>query len=216
MNDQVVIIGASGFGRETLDTLEAMIAAGAPYQVAGVFDDGPSQQNIHRLNARNIPYLGTIDDWIASGVSQRYVLAIGAPSIRRRLVEKLDRLGARALTVVHPSAVLGSRAALGEGVVVCAGALISTNVHVGRHSHINPGAIIGHDAILGDFVSINPGATVSGEVHICQGTLVGAASTILQGLSIGPRVTIGAGAVLTRSAPADVVVKGIPGRWGAE
>ena len=38
-NDRVVVIGASGFGRECLDVLDAMIAAGSPVDVLGVVDD---------------------------------------------------------------------------------------------------------------------------------------------------------------------------------
>ena len=37
--ERVVVVGASGFGRECLDVLEAMAAAGSPVEVAGVVAD---------------------------------------------------------------------------------------------------------------------------------------------------------------------------------
>ena len=52
--ERVVVVGASGFGRECLDVLEAMAAAGSPVEVAGVVDDGPSELNLERLAARGI------------------------------------------------------------------------------------------------------------------------------------------------------------------
>ncbi len=196
---QVVVVGASGFGRECLDVLEAMMAAGSALEVLGVVDDGPSAVNLERLAARGTPYLGTVSAWMDGGAGDGvYVLGIGDPGVRRVLVSRLDEVGARALTAIHPTATIGSEADLGEGVVVCAGVAISTNVRLGRHVHVNPNATIGHDAVLADFVSVNPAAVVSGEVTIGAGTLVGAAATILQNLTVGEGTVVGAGALVTR------------------
>lgn len=212
--ERVVVVGASGFGRECLDVLEAMASAGPPIEVAGVVDDGPSGLNLDRLAARGVSHLGTVEEWLANeALPRRYVLGVGSPEVRRRLVTRLEDAQARPLTVIHPSATFGARCELGEGVVVCAGVALSTNVHLGRHVHLNPNATIGHDAVLGDFVSVNPGAVVSGEVSVGKGTLVGASATVLQKLRIGERVIVGAGSVVTRAVPDDVVVKGLPGAW---
>ena len=212
--ERVVVVGASGFGRESLDVLEAMIEAGASIEVVGVVDDGPSKANLARLTDRGVEHLGTLDAWLAEwDLGARYVLAIGDPQVRSRLVGRLDDAGQRPFTAVHPSAVVGSRILLGDGVVICAGAVVSTNVTLGRHVHVNPNATIGHDAVLGEFVSVNPSATVSGEVVIGEQTLVGAAATVLQGLTVGERTVIGAGAVVTKSVPSNVVAVGVPARW---
>lgn len=212
--EQVVVIGASGFGRECLDVLEAMADAGAGVTVAGVADDGPSEVNLERLAARGVVYLGTVDDWLASeGSPCRYVTGIGHPEVRRRLVDRLSDAGALPFTAVHPSATFGARVEFGEGVVVCAGAAVSTNVRLGRHVHVNPNATIGHDAALEDFVSVNPAAVVSGEVRVGEGTLIGAAATVLQQLTVGRDAIIGAGAVVTKAVPDGVVVTGVPGVW---
>ncbi|MCA0321957.1 MAG: acetyltransferase [Actinobacteria bacterium] len=212
--ERVVVVGASGFGRECLDVLEAMAASGSPVEVVGVVDDGPSELNMERLAARGVAYLGTVDEWLAGdAVTRRYVLGIGSPAVRRRLAARLEGTGARPFTAIHPSAVIGSEVEMGEGPVVCAGAVVSTNVRLGCHVHVNPSATIGHDAMLGDFVSVNPGAVISGEVVIGAETLVGAAATLLQGLSVGEGTIVGAGALVTKCVPAGVTVKGLPGKW---
>lgn len=214
MTHQVVVVGASGFGRECLDVLDAMVAAGADLTVLGVVDDAITEVNRARLAARGVPFLGTRADWLATDPGPvGYVLGIGSPGVRRRLVAELEAAGLRALTAIHPSATFGAQVVLGEGVVVCAGAAVSNNVRLGRHVHVNPNATIGHDADLRDFVSINPAAVISGEVVVGPATLVGAAATVLQGLTVGERTVIGAGAVVTKSVPSDVVVVGVPGRW---
>ncbi|CCH70773.1 Acetyltransferases (The isoleucine patch superfamily) [Phycicoccus elongatus Lp2] len=212
--ERVVVVGASGFGRECLDVLEAMAAAGSPVEVVGVVDDGPSELNMERLAARGVAYLGTVDEWLAGdAVTRRYVLGIGSPAVRRRLAARLEGTGARPFTAIHPSATFGARVAKGEGAVVCAGVAVSTNVRLGRHVHLNPNVTVGHDAVLSDFVSVNPGAVISGEVVLGTAALVGASATLLQNLWIGKGALIGAGAVVTRNVPAGVVVKGVPGTW---
>ncbi len=211
MTKEVIVIGAGGFGREALDVIEAHNAARPDdaLVVIGVADDGPSDLNLERLRQRGVRYLGSIEQaW--QGQIAHSVVAVGSPKARQAIVIRLTEMGVVPLSVCHPSAIIGSQASLGEGHVICAGVVVSTNVRLGKYVHLNPGAVIGHDTEIGNYVSVNPNATVSGECDLGVGALVGAGAVILQGLSLGHGITVGASACVTKNFPENVTVVGVP------
>lgn len=209
----LVIVGAGGFGREAADVVIAINdAANEPiWDLYGVYDDSPSEANVSRLSDRGIPHLGSIPTaW--DGREMHFVVGIGNPSVRQNLAEMLESLGWKPATLIHPAATAGTRGQVGVGTVICGGVQVSTNVHLGRHVHLNPSSTIGHDSVLEDHVSINPAAIVSGEVHIMTRTLIGAGAVILQGLTVGSDVVVGAAACVVRDVVARSVVRGVPAR----
>ncbi len=211
MTERVVVVGAGGFGREALDVIEALIDAGKPIQALGVLDAAPRDADLDQLAARQIAYLGTEAEWLSSAVGDElYVVAVGAPAVRRRVVARFSDAGMCAATLIHPAAVIGSQARIGDGVVIASGVQVSTNVTIGDHVHLNPASVIGHDVTLSDFVSVNPGAIVSGNVTVARGVLLGAGSVVLQGLTVGAGATVGAAACVTKNVETGATVVGVP------
>lgn len=213
MRTKVVVVGASGFGRECLDVLEAMIEAGADVEILGVVDDGASDVNLRRLTERGAVFLGTRQEWFESAeTGAEFVVGVGSPTIRRDIADDLESRGFHAFVAIHPSVTIGARTVVGEGSVICAGVTLSGNVRIAKHVHINPNATIGHDAELGEFASVNPGAVISGEVRVGSGSLIGAGAIVLQNLEVGEGSTVGAGAVVTKPVSRNETVTGVPAR----
>jgi hypothetical protein len=209
---RIVVIGAGGFGRETLDVIEALNGSDRGHYVDGVVDDSPSESNLNRLAARGIRYLGDVEAWLADGAQSNYVIGIGNPGVRRRIAMRLDEAGAQATTLIHPHADIGAITELGPGTVVCAGVRITTNIHIGSHVHLNLNATVGHDTVLSDFVTVNPLAAVSGDCVIGAEVLLGSGCVVLQGITVGNGASVGASACVTRDVAAGTVVKGVPAR----
>jgi len=211
----LVVAGAGGFGRETLDVVEAMNAA-APspvWELLGVLDDALTDANRDRLTARSVPFLGKIDDFLrGSDGEASYVVGIGSPVVRRRVATLFDDAGLSPATLVHPSVTCGAVSTFGPGTVLCAGVTISTNVVLGRHAHVNPNATIGHDTLVEDYVSINPLAGISGDCVIESDVLVGAGAIVLNGLRVGRGATLGGAACAVRDVAPGTTVVGVPAR----
>lgn len=212
MAKRIVIYGAGGFGREVLQVIEDINAAlqtDPVWEPAGFLVDS---QYFGSHLVHGLPLLDA-NVWLPANPDVEIVIAVGAPAHRKNIA---DRIGARCsngfATLIHPLAWLGSGVELGKGVVVCAGSLITTDIRIGNHVHVNIGSTIGHDAILDDFVTLNPSVNVSGNVNIGTGSEIGTGTVVIPHANIGAWSIVGAGAVVTKTVPPDTTAVGSPAR----
>lgn len=205
----LVIVGAGGFGRETVDVVRAINSVTPTWRLLGVVDDTPSQVNLARLRALDVAHLGALS---VTPTGTAVAVGVGSPRARSAIVSALSLPDHHFPALIHPTAIVGSQFHHGAGLIVLGGVSIGTNVRLGHHVHLNGHAVLGHDAVCDDFVSINPNATLSGECTVGTHTLVGANSTVLQQLTLGAGVTVGAGACVTHSVTDDSTVVGVPAR----
>jgi sugar O-acyltransferase (sialic acid O-acetyltransferase NeuD family) len=124
------------------------------------------------------------------------VIAIGDPSVKKRIAEKLKESGFTFPSFIHPSSVVSDRAIIQDGVVISPNCVVSPNVNLKDFCYLNFGVGVGHDAIVGNYVQINPGSQLGGFSQIGNETLIGSGSTILQGVKVGTKVTIASGSVI--------------------
>ena len=96
--------------------------------------------------------------------------------------------------------------------MVCAGTVITVDVHIGKHNILNLDCTVGHDAVLEDFVTLYPSVNVSGCVNIGTATEIGTGAQIIQEISIGTGTIVGAGAVVIRNIEDEVTAVGNPAK----
>lgn len=197
--NRIVIVGAGGHGAILADMLPAAI---------GFVDDAPEKQ---RTIVLGLPVLGPIAA-LATIDHDAIVVSIGDNRARRGLTDRLIAAGERLASAIHPTASIARSATIGEGSMICAGAIILPRAVIGRGVIVNTKASVDHDSVVGDFAHVSAGATVGANVGIGEETLVAIGASVVSGRTVGARSVVGAGAVVVRDVPDDVTVLGVPAR----
>ena len=207
---RIAICGTGGFGREVAPLALAQVRAlgvSASDPVVFVRADGDDGRPVAGLPS--VPLSDLAADY-------RLVVAVGDGALRRRIVAG-DGAGREFATVMADTARLRGQSEIGEGAILCDGAILTDGVRIGRHFHANLHAYVAHDCVVGDFVTLAPRASVNGNVILEDDVYVGTGAVLKQGtpdqpLRIGRGAVIGMGAVVTRDVAAGAVVVGNPAR----
>ncbi len=170
------IIGAGGFGREVYYSLSDQDQLETVFFVEDKFYR--KEPNVFPLSSFN-PDLYSV------------VVAVGDPKTRERIVSELPKKTSF-FTHVHPSAqILADDVQIGKGSIICAGTILTTNIKIGDHAHLNLHTSIGHDCIIGDYFTTAPGVRISGNSKIENRVYFGTNSCIREKLKICNDVTVG-------------------------
>ena len=208
MND-LVILGAGGFAREVWWVCEEANQDHPKWNILGFVDEAPGTQGSLLCD---LPVLGSFDWFEASlGREKPHVICgVGANSTRRRFAEKSRSLGLRFATLIHPTVRRSRFVEVGEGSVLCAGTVLTTQIRIGAHVNLNLNCTIGHDSVIEDFCNLSPGVNISGSVHLEEGVDIGTGAAVVPGRRVGRGSTVGAGAVVTSDVPPLSVAVGVP------
>lgn len=171
------IIGAGGFGREVYWSLSPIERINTVFFVDDRFWDD-SNEKILPLS-------------LFEASKYEVIVAIGNPRDRFDIVQRLPK-STKYFTHVHPSVqILGDDVEIGKGSIICAGSVITTNVKIGEHAHLNLQTTIGHDCEIGDYFTTAPGAKISGNCKIHDLVYVGTNASIKEKITIHSFTTIG-------------------------
>lgn len=197
---KIVIAGAGGHGAIVADILrEAAI---------GFVDDRPELQG---TTVFGLPVFGPLASLPEVG-HDAIVVAIGDNGTRREVTERLVAAGERLATAIHPFTSIAPSATIGEGAMLCAGAIVLPRAVIGRGVIVNTKGSVDHDSVIGDFAHISVGASLGANVRIGEEAFVALGASIVSGRNVGARTIVGAGAVVVRDVPDDVTVLGVPAR----
>ena len=139
-------------------------------------------------------------------------VAIGDSKQRRSVVERLRSLNLEFPALIHPSVIMSRTVKIAEGVIIAAGSVLTVEIEIGAHTHINLDCTVGHGAVTGEYSTLFPSVNVSGDVDLGPATSIGTGAAIIQGIRIEANTIVGAGAVVVRDLPENVVAVGNPAR----
>lgn len=210
MNSNIAIFGCGGFGREVLQIVRDINAAepGTWTSIAFLVDEGVTASEF----VQGVPVF-PYRSFLLRNPNVKLVVAIGSSAARYSIVQRIkEEFTVDFVTLVHPRAWLGENVQIGDGSVICAGALLTTDLLLRDHVHVNIGCTVGHDAVLENFVTLNPSVNVSGNCQLADGVEVGTGSILLPKVEIGHWSVIGAGSVVTKSLGKNITAVGAPAR----
>lgn len=196
MSNRIAIIGRGGLGHE-------VFAALVYEQLAGNFKGwvvSPAEKNL----IGKMGIIATDDDMPKELI---YILAIGNPQIRAKLMPALEEH--HCPTYIFDGAHYYDMR-YKRGNVFCRGVVATTGIEIGSFNYFNLNSTIGHDARIGDCNVVNPTVNISGGVVIGNNCLLGSGAVILENIKIGNNVTIGAGSVVTKNIPDGETWVGVP------
>ena len=204
-NKRICIVGAGGFAREVLCCLiDSMQATDESIAEAACFMVGDEDYKESSIMGIEVIRQSAFDPSLYD-----VVVGIGEPLLRKKVVESLPPQTTY-ISVIHPTAVMSKWVEIGEGSVITAGTILTCNVKIGKHVHLNLHTTIGHDCEIGDFCTTTPGVNVSGICKFGECVYLGTNSSIRQGINICDNVTIGMGGVVVKDITESGVYIGNP------
>jgi sugar O-acyltransferase (sialic acid O-acetyltransferase NeuD family) len=207
----LLLVGAGGLARETLELVRALNAGARAWRVVGLLDDDPDMQGRSVHDVEVIGPSEAVHDHPAARVAV-CVASPGNPEGRLAVVSRLGLVAERYATLVHPTAVVARSASVGSGSILHAGTVLTADVTLGTHVVVMPQVVLTHDDRIGDGVTFGAGVRVAGGVTIESGAYVGSGALLREHVVVGSGSVIGMGAVVTQSVPAAEVWAGVPAR----
>lgn len=206
--EKIAIAGTGGFAREVLTLINDINKHKPQYEIVG-FVDADKSLTIHGL-----PVIGDDNEVNQMKEPISLVIAVGEPKMKAKIREKYNNPLISFPTLVHPSVMIGDKKSIkiGEGSIICAGCILTTDIQIKDFVTLNLVCTVGHDTIIGSYSSFMPSVNISGEVIIKDGVYVGTGAKIINQLEIGEKTIVGAGAVVAKSLPSNCTAVGVPAK----
>ncbi|MHA3787224.1 PglD-related sugar-binding protein [Flavobacterium hauense] len=168
MYKQLVIIGAGGVGREILAVLKKYPLQ--DYALIGFVDDGVEPGTI--INGLKV--LGGLS-WIKENSTDLgAVIAIGNPSVRKKITEALSDVSLSFPQVIHPNVSIHDEQTvkIGKGSYIADGCILTTDIHIANFCFLNTACSLQHDTVIGDYSVLMPGVRITGGASIGSGVYI--------------------------------------------
>ena len=208
------IFGASGFAKEVEWLItEINNTVKNKFLVYRFFVHDSEFKEGHKINdILVIPESVYFEKYHTSDI-HNCVIAIGTGAIRKKVINKIRSNKTIFPNLIHPTVLMDKRSiSFGEGIIICAGSIITTNISLGNFVHINLLTTIGHDTKVADFVTISPGVSISGNVTILSDCFIGTGVKIIENIEITNNTIIGSGAVVSKSIISSGTYVGVPAK----
>lgn len=206
----LIIVGASGHGREVLDIIERINDINPTYNILGFVDDNSEiQGNI----INGVTVLGGIS-YLKKLLCEReifVVIAIANADTKRKLSKELEGL-ALWTNIIDPTVIVSKYCSLGYGNIIGPYSWIGPNSKIGNFCDCVFACSVGHDVVIEDYVSIMDYCDITGHDYLESGVYLGSSVAIIPEIKIVKDCILGAGAVVVKDIVEQGTYTGVPAK----
>lgn len=200
---EVILIGEGGHARAVRDMAGALghkVIATAPP------NGGPGDER--REGGSHL-----VDLVERTGVMD-LLLAIPDVGLRMHEVQRLKSLvpKARFVSLVDPTAYIGSDVTIGAGTLVMPKACIEAGTTIGEHVLIGQRAGVGAECSLGSFANVGAGGSIGFGCFVGSGSAIGTHAAVVARMIVGTHCYVHPGAVVMDHVPDLHVAIGNPAK----
>jgi sugar O-acyltransferase (sialic acid O-acetyltransferase NeuD family) len=206
----VIIVGASGFGRELLQYLRDTMKVRPDLSVRGFLDDDASKLAPERERSGS-DVLGSTRGYRIQ-TDDRFLIAVGDPAVRQIIFRRLEERGAQFLTLIHPRSYVAETARIEPGCIIAPFATVGSFARLGQNTLLNLYATAGHDAEIGSHCVFSPYSIANGGSFVGDRVFLGMSAVTAPGVRIGSDSKIAAGSIAYRDAAERSLVSGNPAK----
>lgn len=174
MKEKLLIVGAGGFGRVTLEH------AIKKYNCSFLDDGKPVGELIN-----GVYVVGCLAD--LKSLYKEYkniIIAIGNNNVRARIYLQAKKIGYKIPNIICNSAYISPFAVVGDGCIILNNVVVQNGSNVGNGTILNPGVEIHHDSAVGNFCCIYTNSVIRTFAKVEDGIKIGSNITVSNSIVI--------------------------------
>lgn len=209
---KIVIIGGRGNGTVIASAIEDMNKIEKQYEIVGFLNDG--LQAGETLN--DYPVLGPVTKEMCEQLKDCYfiysLISVKKASERIDKLQALNLRDEQMISIIHPSAVVGSHVTLGKGVIIMPNVTVSPNATIGDFVQVYANSVVGHDTTVERYAFISNSSSIGSFIQIKEGAHIGSNCTLRERITIGEYAVIGMGSVVLKDVVPYTTNVGVPSK----
>jgi sugar O-acyltransferase (sialic acid O-acetyltransferase NeuD family) len=211
------LYGAGGFAREVMPLVMEQLAKDQSLYPNSLFESCFVEPNPQAEKMNFYPLISE-DEFLKTVCDERlFNIAVGDSRLREKIANACLAQRMTPLSIRSAQSVIYDENQIGEGSIICAFSVVTSNAQIGKFFHSNIYSYVAHDCIIGDYVTFAPNVHCNGNVHIRDHAYIGTGAIIKQGtpakpIVIGEGAIVGMGAVVTKDVPPFTTVVGNPAK----
>ncbi|MEJ8317679.1 acetyltransferase [Pseudomonas oryzihabitans] len=208
MKVPLVIVGDGVFA----DIAYEYFTHDSSYQVIAFSVEQEFLRSSRKFGLPVVPFHRLLEEFSHPCTRPYFYVAVGYSQLNRtreRLYWDAKKMGFKAASYISSNAFVWQNVIMGEHCFIFENSTVQPFVVLGSNVVLWSGSHIGHHSVVGDHVFVAPHAAISGSCQVGDHQFIGINATVINGVALADDVLVGAGALVTRSVPADQIVKGV-------